>query len=88
MAKFLGRVQGRRGAATRLGDRDLTVTAASWEGAIVVELSERDGKIWAHVGTTSWHGHGENQLIYSGPIDATIVPAGIRTELEIHPESK
>ena len=38
MANFYGTVQGNRGAASRLGHRDLRVTAQSYEGNIIVEL--------------------------------------------------
>ena len=38
MAKFFGTVQGGRGKATRLGHKDLKVTAQSYAGSIIVNL--------------------------------------------------
>jgi hypothetical protein len=83
MAKFYGSCQGDRGEATRLGHTGLITTAASWDGCIKVELKERDGVIWADVWSDTWHGSGRKQDIYSGPVGALIVPAGVRKEVEI-----
>lgn len=85
MSKFYGTVQGQRGRATRCGHFDITTHAASWAGAVRTRLSDRNGTIWATVETQSWHGHGERQLIYDGPLNATILPAGIRSEEPIWP---
>jgi hypothetical protein len=38
MARFYGSVQGDRGEATRLGHRQLHVSARSWEGSVSIDL--------------------------------------------------
>ena len=68
MARFLGRVQGQRGEAHRLGHRSIDVVAASWSGAVYTTLTERDGATWCEIHTGSWKGEGAYNLIYDGPL--------------------
>lgn len=73
MAHFLGTVQGARGEASRLGHKSsgLTTCAASWQGAVRVELYERDGVDYAHVSLRPWQGRGIDREIYNGPVGGT-----------------
>ena len=76
MARFIGELQGRRGAASRLGDGNsgLTVTAAGWHGAIEVRLTANRDKeksdnfevILKPWGSSS----GPSRVIASGTLDA------------------
>lgn len=70
MAHFFGSLQGQRGEATRLGSKasGLQITAASWNGAIHVELFERDGKDYFVVRESKWHGSGKERVIAEGEI--------------------
>jgi hypothetical protein len=60
MAHFFGALQGARGPATRLGSKGsgLTTTAASWNGAIQVEVRHNDGVDEFRVIEKPWHGRG------------------------------
>lgn len=44
MSKFYGTLQGARGEATRQGHSSIRASAQSWDGSIIVELSELDGE--------------------------------------------
>jgi hypothetical protein len=70
MAHFYGTIQGNRGEASRLGSKDsgLDVTAASWQGAVSVQLYERDGVDYARVTLQPWHGSGTRKDLYDGPV--------------------
>ena len=70
MAHFLGSVRGGRGEASRLGHKStgLNTTAASYQGAVTVELSCRDGVDYAHVTLTPWKGAGVSRVLYDGPV--------------------
>ena len=70
MAHFRGTVQGRRGMASRLGDKStgLHVTAASWQGAVSVQLYSRDGVDYARVSLTQHNGAGVNLLLFDYPV--------------------
>lgn len=62
MARFFGSTQGERGQAHRLGHHRLEVVAASWRGAITVELwTDADGVERYRVARTAWKGHGGAQ---------------------------
>lgn len=72
MARFLGRVQGSRGPAQRLGDkgRGLTTTAASWSGAISTRLYvDGEDRDCAEVTVHQWRGAGPFKVLYDGPIE-------------------
>lgn len=72
MAKFLGSVEGGRGEATRLGHKFLRTTAASWHGAVDVQLTEdKNGNIIAHVSLKPWRGSGVHKDIWSGRVDGS-----------------
>jgi len=75
MAHFYGVLQGSRGEATRLGTKASGVhtTAASWEGAVKVDLwyDEDDGVDRCTVWLVPWHGHGTEKLVYSGRVDGS-----------------
>ena len=75
MAHFYGMVRGQaQTKASRLGSRasGLQVTAASWQGAVAVELFERDGRDYCEVSLTPWHGAGIARVLYSGPVDGAV----------------
>jgi len=76
MAQFFGSVQGNRGAATRLGNKQsgLNVTATSWSGSVRVDLYEEHGRDFCRVMLMPWRGStGPTREIYSGPIDGSPV---------------
>lgn len=70
MAHFIGTVKGGRGEASRLGHKatGLRTVAASWQGAVRVELYTRDGKDFAHVYLMPWQGAGTRRELYDGPV--------------------
>ena len=71
MAHFYGRVHGARGEATRLGHKSsgLRTTAASWSGAVEVELyTNSEGVDMARVSLRPWQGSGVSRELYSGPV--------------------
>ena len=70
MAHFRGTIQCRRGEASRLGSKDsgLHVTAASWEGAVGVNLYRENGVDMARVYLTTHNGAGTNRTLYNGPV--------------------
>ena len=77
MARFRGTV----GTASRLGHRDLNVTANGWSGGVSVWLGiSEDGKDTATVWLTTGSSHqGGKWLLWSGPIenmDTALVEAG------------
>jgi hypothetical protein len=62
MARFYGSTQGERGEAHRLGHHSMNVTAASWQGAIRVELyTDADGVERYRIERTSWRGGGHDK---------------------------
>ena len=71
MAHFYGTLQGARGEATRCGSKKggLQTIAASWQGAVEVNLSHKDGRDMVEVRFRYWEGAGVNRLIYKGPVD-------------------
>ena len=75
MAHFRGTLQGHRGEASRLGSRSsgLVINAASWQGAVNVELSERDGIDWARVELAPHHGIGTRRVLYNGPVNGAVM---------------
>lgn len=70
MAHFYGIVRGGRGEASRIGSKNggLSAVAASWSGAVNVELSHRNGTDWAVVRLVPWQGKGTTETIYDGPV--------------------
>lgn len=71
MATFYGTLKGSRGEATRCGTKGsgMTTYAASWLGAIRVELSmESDGRVHFLVTEQPWHGSGRSRLLATGHI--------------------
>ena len=68
MAKFFGTVQGGRGKATRLGHNDLTVTAQSYDGSIVIKLYEQDGVKYACINVGEGSSAFGTHVLYRGPI--------------------
>jgi hypothetical protein len=79
MAHFYGTVQGARGEASRLGHKNtgLNTVAASWQGAVEVDLYERDGIDWARVSLRPWHGRGKSVELYDGPVSGEDLPIKI-----------
>ncbi len=72
MAQFYGTISGQRGEASRLGSKKsgLTTVAASWTGAVEVELyhSEITGVDMARVSLVPWHSMGSSRVLYDGPV--------------------
>jgi hypothetical protein len=69
VSHFYGLLKGARGEATRRGHKTtgLSVTAASWCGAIRVELyADTEGRDCFRVIQTPWHGTGVSELIAEG----------------------
>lgn len=82
MAHFRGYIQGMRGSASRLGSKGsgLTVNAASWEGAVHVNLwhDEEDDVDMASVKLDEHHGRGESRILYHGPVGGVTVKPHVR----------
>jgi hypothetical protein len=71
MSHFYGTIKGTRGKATRCGDKrsGLRTVAASWSGAVVVELYQDDlGRDCFHVAQCPWQGSGVNEVLATGAI--------------------
>ena len=75
MAHFYATIQGSRGPASRLGTArsGLTATAASWQGAVTVELTHDPATDtdMAVVRLCPWHGAGVDRVLYRGPVGGT-----------------
>lgn len=70
MSRFYGVIRGAaRTPATRRGHRFLIVQAASWDGAIEVELTVVDGRNHFTVRRIPWHGAGRAETIAAGFFD-------------------
>lgn len=72
MSYFYGTLQGSRGQATRCGTKNSGVTtqAASWNGAVQVDLwydKEKDVERY-RVYQVSWHGKGVHQILAEGVV--------------------
>ena len=78
MAHFRGTICGHRGVASRLGTKGsgLETKAASWQGAVGVQLYAQNGVDMARVSLTTHHGAGTNRLLYDGPVDSPDAPLG------------
>lgn len=77
MSHFYGVLNGQRGEATRCGSKasGLTVTAASWNGAIAVHLYvDDDGNDCFEVREKAWRGHGIERVISTGLIGKRATP--------------
>jgi len=91
MARFYGKVQGRRGeGASRLGSETsgLTVTAAGWQGALKVQLTvdEETGRARYLVTLTPGKGSGgATTVLLTGELDAA-APHPDAEFLARHPE--
>ena len=70
MSHFYGIVEGNRSPATRCGHKSsgLHTTAASWQGAVSVQLMEQDGVDLVRVALTRWKGTGTDKVLYFGPV--------------------
>jgi len=72
MSHFYGVLSGQAGTATRRGSvkSGLTVTAASWQGAVRTVLYEEDGVDRALIVLDVWHSVGCSppRILYDGPI--------------------
>lgn len=72
MAHFYGSARGNRREATRCGSKDsgYKTEAASWDGAVTVELfyNEDKNEDWADVCLRTHHGAGSNINLYYGPV--------------------
>lgn len=70
MARFYGSVQGTRGIVTRLGGASsgLTTVAAGWQGAVYVDLYDKDGVDYCTVRLGKWKGVGLSHVLYEGPV--------------------
>jgi len=66
MAQFRATIQGRRGDASRLGDKrsGLDVRANGWDSGVRVQASHEDGKDVFHIfQTTGSHNRGLERLL-------------------------
>lgn len=72
MANMYGVVRGSRGAAHRTGGQHLQTVAASWQGAVSVNLYTVDGTDYARIELTKWSGAGTNKLLYLGPVNGPV----------------
>src|SRR5512146_2532093 len=73
MAAFYGEVQGNRKAASRRGTYASGITATLGtrrQGGVRVHLSYGMGGVRAEIKLIPWQGHGEEHILYDGPIDA------------------
>ena len=72
MSHFYGTLRGRaKTTATRTGHRTtgLRAIAASWQGAVQVDLYVKDEQDMARVRLVPWKGAGTTRILYDGPID-------------------
>ena len=73
MAQFYGELVGSRGTTTRLGHKGsgLRTTAASWEGAVRVNIRHdpETGHDYASVALVPWEGAGITRTLFEGRID-------------------
>lgn len=72
MAHFRGTIQGARGSASRLGHKSsgLQTIAASWQGAVHVELYAGAGDVdFARVSLQPHLGAGTTRELYHGPVN-------------------
>ena len=74
MAHFRATIQGSRGEASRLGTRSsgLQTVAASWQGAVRVELYACGDRDLARVSLTPHRGAGVERLLFDGPVDGAV----------------
>lgn len=71
MARFIGKVVGQRGEASRLGHKSLTGTLDGWGGGVRVYLSDLNGADWATITLTGGSNNvGDRVVIYEGPLNA------------------
>jgi hypothetical protein len=72
MAQFFARIQGARGEALRLGNKQSGIRAkvASWQGAVYVEIfhNAATGEDIAFVKLAPWNGEGRDLMLYHGPV--------------------
>ena len=73
MSHYYGTLEGSRGKATRCGTKGsgLTTHAASWSGAVRVDLwhDADTGRDMASVSLVPWRGSGIRRELYAGPVD-------------------
>jgi hypothetical protein len=74
MARYRGTLRGCRGEASRLGHTSsgLTTVAASWQGAVRVELYACGDRDFARVSLTSHRGAGIERLLFDGPVSGAL----------------
>lgn len=87
MSHFYGTLKGARGRATRCGHKSsgLVTQAASWSGAVEVELrhDEATGKDRYTVRQMPWHGRGVGEVLAEGVVgERSASDAPARKELE------
>ena len=73
MSHFYGTLEGSRGEATRCGTKDsgITTHAAGWNGAIRVNVYERDGVDYYRVTLQPWHNSGgQHVTLAEGKLNA------------------
>jgi hypothetical protein len=74
MARYRGTLRGCRGEASRLGHSSsgLTTVAASWQGAVRVELYADGDRDFARVILTRHRGVGIERLLFDGPVNGAL----------------
>jgi hypothetical protein len=70
VSHFYGTCQGGRSIATRCGHKTtgIVTNAASWSGAVTVNIEHVDGEDIATVCLAPWSGNGVHKLLYRGPV--------------------
>lgn len=72
MSHFYGTMRGSRGATTRCGHKTsgIRATAASWKGAVRVEVyyDQATGEDKYEVRLIPWHGAGRNEVLATGTL--------------------
>jgi len=80
MAHLYGTLEGNRGMVSRLGTKKsgLTTVAASWGGAVQVDLwHDKDNNVdMADVFLIPWEGKGRWRQLYRGPVSGTKLVIG------------
>ena len=86
MSRFYGIVSGQsKTEATRRGSKKsgLTTTAASWSGAVRVEMWDNNGTDWCRVEFIEWPSGVPRHTIYSGPASGAPISEEALTEEKV-----
>lgn len=89
MAHFRGLIVGSRGQGSRLGGKKsgMHVEAQSWQGRVLVTLSNVGGVDYARISLAPHNGAGTSRLLYYGPVSGELDESRIEYTLEAEPET-